>query len=149
MLKESNISPKEIRSRSGPPRRLAATQEPERKAVLKPAAAESLALSPSHTAGMTTKPGSANRARKRSGGVMSFPSGQLFSAQDMRIPCSLQTSARAGSRPIRHPTQVTQLEARIPRHAQGDPRTAHPDTGTRPSACRKPEVRRLRDNPAP
>ena len=37
MLKESNISPNETRSRSGPPSRLAATQEPERNAVLKPA----------------------------------------------------------------------------------------------------------------
>src|SRR6266851_7688022 len=69
MLKESNISPNEIRSRSGPPSRLAATQEPDRNAVLKPAPAVSLAESPSHTAGITTRPGSASRARKRAGAV--------------------------------------------------------------------------------
>src|ERR1700733_12195322 len=75
MLKESNISANEIRSRSGPPSRLAATQDPDRKAVLKPAADASLALSPSHTAGMTTKPGSASNALRRSGGVMVHSSG--------------------------------------------------------------------------
>ena len=48
MLNESSISANEIRSRSGPPRRLAATQEPDRNAVSKPAVADSLALSPSH-----------------------------------------------------------------------------------------------------
>src|SRR5712691_12307403 len=69
MLKESNISPNEIRSRSGPPSRLAATQEPERNAVLKPATAVNLAESPSHTAGMTIRPGSASTARRRAGAV--------------------------------------------------------------------------------
>src|SRR5690242_8612959 len=67
MLKESNISPNETRSRSGPPRRLAATQDPDRKAVLKPAAQLSLAVIPSQTAGMATKAGSASSARRRSG----------------------------------------------------------------------------------
>src|SRR5215475_2926237 len=67
MLNDSNISPNEMRSRSGPPSRLAATQEPERKAVLKPAPQVSLAVSPSHIAGMTTRPGSASRARRRAG----------------------------------------------------------------------------------
>src|SRR4051812_12171085 len=82
MTKLSNISPKEIRSRSAPPSRLAAQQEPERKAVLNPAAAVILALSPSQTAGITMKPGSASRARRRSGAVMggtllgAFPGGQ-------------------------------------------------------------------------
>src|SRR3954469_7447862 len=69
MLKESNISPKEIRSRSGPPRRLAATQEPDRNAVLKPASAVSLALIPSHTAGLTTRPGWLSTSRRRSGAL--------------------------------------------------------------------------------
>src|SRR5580658_6521190 len=86
MLKESYIPPKEIRSRSGPPRRLAATQEPERKAVLNPAVAESLALRPSHTAGMTTKPGSANSVRRRSGGVMTGPSSKSSAARIERFP---------------------------------------------------------------
>src|SRR3712207_6438541 len=60
----------EARPRSGPPSRPAATQEPERKAVRKPAARVSLAVSPSQTAGMTTKPGSASKARNLSGGVI-------------------------------------------------------------------------------
>ena len=68
--KESNISATDSRSKSGPPRRLAAMHEPDRKAVLNPAFAVSLAVKPSHTAGITTKPGSASRARRRSGGVM-------------------------------------------------------------------------------
>ena len=55
----------EARSKS-----LAATQEPDRKAVLKPAADESLALRPSHSSGMTTKPGSARGACERAGGAM-------------------------------------------------------------------------------
>src|SRR5882724_9399520 len=70
MWKESNISANESRSRSGPPSRLAATQEPERNAVAYPAPADSFALSPSHTAGMTTKSGLANSARRRSGADM-------------------------------------------------------------------------------
>ena len=60
------------------------------KAVLNPAAAESFAVSPSHTAGMTTKPGSANKARRRSGAVMTFPSEQVFSPQDMRVHAARQ-----------------------------------------------------------
>jgi hypothetical protein len=74
MLKESIISPNETRSRSGPPRRLAATQEPDRNAVLKPASCVSFPVSPSHTAGITTRPGSFRIARKRSGAlVIVFP----------------------------------------------------------------------------
>src|SRR6478609_772696 len=70
MLNESIISPNETRSRSGPPSRLAATQEPDRNAVLKPASKVSLAVSPSHTAGITTRPGSFRMARKRSGALV-------------------------------------------------------------------------------
>src|SRR5262249_36833286 len=70
MLNESIISPNETRSRSGPPSRLAATQEPDRNAVLKPAPAVSLAVRPSHTAGITMKPGSASSLRRRSGAFM-------------------------------------------------------------------------------
>src|SRR4051794_9108920 len=68
MASDSYISPNEIRSRSGPPSRVAATQEPDMKAVSKPAREASLALIPSHTAGITTKPGSASKERRRSGG---------------------------------------------------------------------------------
>src|SRR5579859_5043139 len=94
MLNESNISAKDRRSRSGPPSRLAATQEPDRNAVLKPAAAVSLALSPSHTAGITTKPGSASNARRRSGGFMTFPSERVVAGDDMLLPGSHQTWGR-------------------------------------------------------
>src|SRR6185312_2029645 len=74
MLNESIISPNETRSRSGPPSRLAATQEPDRNAVLKPASWVSLAVIPSHTAGITTRPGSARTFRRRSGALdMSYP----------------------------------------------------------------------------
>src|SRR5690349_494892 len=70
MLKESIISPNDTRSRAGPPSRLAATHEPDRKAVLKPVSQVSLALSPSHTAGITTRPGSLRTVRKRSGALV-------------------------------------------------------------------------------
>ena len=43
-----------------------------------PAAADSLALNPSHTAGITTKPGSANRARRRSGAEIEAVMGESF-----------------------------------------------------------------------
>src|ERR1700691_6036111 len=88
MLNESNISPKESKSRSGPPNRPAATHDRERKAFLKPAPAASLALSPSHTAGITTKPGSDNTARRRSGGFMTFPPEELLVANDSFLPHS-------------------------------------------------------------
>src|SRR6185312_1920107 len=74
MLNESIISPNETRSRSGPPSRLAATQEPDRNAVLKPASWVSLAVRPSHTAGITTRPGWARTFRSCSGAlVISLP----------------------------------------------------------------------------
>src|SRR5262249_15890226 len=92
MLNESNISAKDRRSGSGPPRRPGRTQGPDRKAVLKPAAAVSLADKPSHTAGMTTKPGSASSARRRSGGVMRFPSDRVVGGDDRLLPGSDQTA---------------------------------------------------------
>ena len=74
ILKELNTSPKEKRSRSGPPKRPADTQEPDRKAVSNPALAASLAVNPSQTAGITMNSGADNNARRRSGGVMGVSS---------------------------------------------------------------------------
>src|SRR3984885_2582883 len=105
MLKESNISANEIRSRSGPPSRLAATQDPDRKAVLKPATDASLALSPSHTAGMTTKPGSASKALRRSGGVMVHSLGcMMLVDSSMIVP--RPHAGRYGARPSRPAADV-------------------------------------------
>src|SRR5579862_9667329 len=101
MLNESSISPNDSRSRSGPPSRLAATQEPDRNAVLKPALAVSLALSPSQTAGITTKPGSANKARKRAGAFMGASSLRELSPDDSRrqrkMSCGSWAAAAAAS----------------------------------------------------
>src|SRR3954471_14759038 len=125
MVKLSNISPKEIRSRSAPPSRLAAQQEPDRKAVLKPAAAVILAVSPSHTAGIATRPGSASRARRRSGAVMAGFLGTVIWRH--ATPERRRAPNRAGSDQRHRPHRRTrgaahpgrQDDEAEPRHAGG------------------------------